>query len=121
MCQWECGGDRGCLNAFECPSSPFLHPLLLRRPPKRHLSLRVLDEGLGLAFVHLDVDLGIFVLLVPDALEAAAVAQQVEGQAESHHAQRQQTHVHLKGKLPGSVWYRCMRLKYPIYPKISHP
>lgn len=79
-----------------------------------------LDEGLGLAFVHLDVDLGIFVLLVPDALEAAAVAQQVEGQAESHHAQRQQTHVHLKGA-PGSVWYRCMRLKYIPSTLISHP
>lgn len=79
-----------------------------------------LDEGLGLAFVHLDVDLGIFVLLVPDALEAAAVAEQVEGQAESHHAQRQQTHVHLKGA-PGSVWHRyTFKNTSHLHPYLTH-
>lgn len=56
-----------------------------------------LDKGLGLAaVVDLDVDLGILIALVSEALEVAAVAQQVEGEAESQHAQRQQTHVHLK-------------------------
>lgn len=49
---------------------------------KLHLSTRGSDEGLRLAVVDLDTDLGIFVLLVlfvPDALEVAAVAEQVEG------------------------------------------
>lgn len=79
----------------------------------------VLDEGLGLAVVvDLDVDLGIFVLFVPDALEAAAVAQQVEGEAESHHAQHQQTHVHLK-EAPGSVWRTGGDLKSSRL--MSHP
>lgn len=56
-----------------------------------------LDEGLGLAaVVDLDVDLGILVPLVSEALEVAAVAQEVERQAESQHAQRQQAHIHLK-------------------------
>lgn len=46
-----------------------------------------LDEGLGLAaVVYLDVDLGVRVALVSKALEVAAVAQQVDGQAESQHA-----------------------------------
>lgn len=50
---------------------------------------RGLNEGLRLALVDLHVDLGILVLFISDALEAAAVAQQVEGQTESHHAQCQ--------------------------------
>lgn len=57
-----------------------------------------LDEGLGLAaVVHLDVDLGVRVALVSKALEVAAVAQQVDGQAESQHTERQEAHVHLEG------------------------
>lgn len=56
-----------------------------------------LDEDLGLAaIVDLHVDLGILVALVSEALEVAAVAQQVERQAESQHAQHQQAHIHLK-------------------------
>lgn len=46
-----------------------------------------LDEGLWLAaVVYLDVDLGVRVALVSKAPEVAAVAQQVDGQAESQHA-----------------------------------
>lgn len=57
-----------------------------------------LDEGLGLAaVVHLDVDLGVRVALVSKALEVAAVAQQVDGQAEAQHADCQEAHVHLRG------------------------
>lgn len=57
-----------------------------------------LDKGLGLAaVVHLDVDLGVRVALVSKALEVAAVAQQVDGQAESQHADCQEAHVHLEG------------------------
>lgn len=56
-----------------------------------------LDEGLGLAaVVHLDVDLGVRVALVSKALQVAAVAQQVDGQAESQHADCQEAHVHLE-------------------------
>lgn len=59
-----------------------------------------LDDGVGLAtIVDLDIDLGILVTLVSEALEVTAVAQQVEGQAESQHAQCQQAHVHLKTAL----------------------
>lgn len=55
-----------------------------------------LHAGLGrAAVVHLNVDLGIFVTFVSEALELAAVVQQVEGQAETQHAQHQETHVHL--------------------------
>lgn len=50
--------------------------------------LPCLDEGVRFAAViDLDVDLGIFVLLISQALEVAAVEQQVEGKAESQHAQ----------------------------------
>lgn len=55
-----------------------------------------LDENLGLAaFVDLDVDLWVLVALISEALEVAAVVEQVDGQAESQHAQHQQAHVHL--------------------------
>lgn len=56
-----------------------------------------LDEGLRLAaVVHLDVDLGVGVALVSKAPQVAAVAQQVQRQAESQHAQCQEAHVHLR-------------------------
>lgn len=45
-----------------------------------------LDEGLWFVTVHLDIDLGVGVSLVPEALEVTAVAEQVHGQAEAQHA-----------------------------------
>lgn len=64
-----------------------------------------LDEGLGLAaVVHLDVDLGVGVALVSKALEVAAVAQQVQRQAESQHAQHQEAHVHLRATQKGHTY-----------------
>lgn len=90
------------VNGLHRPSLPPLLPLpaaslvsfWCRNSP---LFLLGLDEGLGLAaVVDLDVDLGVLFALVSEALEVTAVAQQVEGQAESHHAQHQQAHVHLR-------------------------
>lgn len=62
-----------------------------------------LDKGLGLAaVVHLDVDLRVRVALVSQALQVAAVAQQVDGQAESQHAHCQEAHVHLEVSVFGN-------------------
>lgn len=71
-------------------------PSLPRRP------LQVSDEGLGLgAVVYLGVDLGVLVALVPQALQVAAVAHEVEREAESQHAQHQQAHVDLRKQRRG--------------------
>lgn len=56
-----------------------------------------LDENLRLAaVVDLNKDLGVLVALVSEALEVTAVVEQVDGQAESQHAQYQQAHVYLR-------------------------
>lgn len=47
---------------------------------------------------ELHKDLGVVVLLVPEALQVATVAQQVHGQTEAQHAQHQQAHVHLSAR-----------------------
>lgn len=78
----------------------------------------LLDKSLGLAaIVDGDVELGVLVALVPEALEVAAVAEQVERQAESQHAQHQQAHVHLKTKAKFSLDSNRQRqklvFKYP--------
>lgn len=55
-----------------------------------------LDKNLWLAaVVDLSVDLGVLVALISEALEVAAVVEQVDGQTESQHAEHQQAHVHL--------------------------
>lgn len=83
-------------------------------PPAFSKVVPGLDEGLGLAVVvHLDVDLGVRVLLVSKALQVATVAQQVDGQAESQHAHCQQAHVHLGGSTgsseQGELYKTCRR------------
>lgn len=63
-------------------SPPFSLLIFLSAP------LPCLDEGLRFAtIIDLDIDLGIFILLISQALEVAAVEQQVERKAESQHAQ----------------------------------
>lgn len=54
-----------------------------------------LDEGLrDRGAIDLDVDLGVVFLLLSLLVEGASVADEVEWQEESQHADTQQTHVH---------------------------
>lgn len=95
------GAATGLERTAALSSSSLLHSVPPGRsfdPPAFSKVVLGLDEGLGLAaVVHLDVDLGVRVALVSKALEVAAVAQQVDGQAESQHADCQEAHVHLEG------------------------
>ena len=67
---------------------------------------RLLDKDLRLnaigiaaiAVADVGVDLGVVVVLLPEPCQVAAVAQQVEGQAEPQQAQAQQPHIDLGGQ-----------------------